>query len=389
MRLGRHSHPDGVNLPVKSPTSWPGGPIRVEVIRNLDQLSELKWDWERLVRSSGRASAFSTAAAILTWYRLVESHSAVHVVTAWRGDQLVGLAPFSVVRLGPFRLFATAGAGYGYDGAPLIGAYPAQVEQAISDYLTNLVASGMAAIYLRRLPSDGTMLKILENNAHLSCMRMGADEARSIIHFGQMQDIEHYFSQVARKHAVPRRSRRLAERFGDVEYVIDDPEPGVALDAMRDMMRRRFDGDLRIFRTPQNRVLTRTLILELKAAGHAQISSMFANGQRITVTVDIHVGDRKFWWAVAYEPDLAHYSLGHIELYEFLRNAHCSGASEVDLGSAGFTYKQRWANVTRHYRTIAITAPRMRGNIANTLRRAVIRWHRVRRVSATAGPPAV
>jgi CelD/BcsL family acetyltransferase involved in cellulose biosynthesis len=251
--------------------------------------------------------------------------------------------------------------------------------------LSRLVSSGTAAVYLRRLRSDGVMLEALTQRADVACRQLGSDEVSSVVRFDQMADPDQYFSRVARKRAIPRRSRRLAERFNHVEYVAEDPDPDIALDTMRDMMRRRFGADLRIFRTPQNRSLTRDLVHELLTAGHAQVSSIFADGQRITVTVKLRVDSRTFWYAVGYEPELASYSLGHLELYETLRRAHASGADEVDLGSAGFSYKENWANANTHHRTIAVTAPGWRGHVANDFRRAAIRVHRARRLDTTNG----
>ena len=359
--------------------------LNVEVLRDVDGLAALTERWQQLVASSDGATAFATPAAVLTWYRHVARHSEVYAVTVWRGDVLVGMASFSLIRVGGFRLLSTAGAGYGYAGEPLLGADPEPVADALADHLRRVVSSGAAAAYLMRLRTDGTMIKILSRRPDLSCRQMGPDETSCVVRFDQMPDPEQYFTRAARKHAVGRRSRRLSERFDHVEYVVEDPESDVALDTMRDMLRRRFASDLRIFRTAQNRALTRDLVHELISTGQARVSSMIADGRRITVAVDFQVGPRVLGYAVAYEPDLAQFGLGHLELYNALRTAHAAGAVEVNLGSAGFSYKQEWGNALVEHRTLAITAPGWRGSIANNLRRAAIHLHRARPLDNTAG----
>ena len=359
--------------------------LRIQVATNLGELARLTPGWHHLVQRSDNATAFNTAAAVLTWYRHVERHSDVHAVSVWRGNELVGIAPFSVIRLGFFRLFVTAGAGYGYHGDPLLGSEPESVAAVIADQLSGLVSSGTAAVYLRRLRSDGVMANTLAQQANLASRQLGSAEVSSLVRFDQMPDPEQYFLRIARKRAIGRRSRRLAERFGQVEYVAEDPEPDVALHTLRDMMRRRFGTDLRIFRNQPNRAFTHDLVQELLTAGHAEVSSMFADGRRITVTVKLHVGPRIFWYAVAYEPELSEFSLGHLELFETLRRAHALGATEIDLGSAGFSYKQSWANANSHHQTVVLTTPGRRGEIANNLRRAAIRIHRARRVDNANG----
>lgn len=351
-------------------------PLAVRVVRDRAALEDLVPQWQDLVWRSAGVSAFSTPAAVLAWYRHAERRSEVHTVTVWSGNELVGVAPFSVIKTGPFALYSSAGAGYGYYGGPLLSPTPEPVSRAIADHLSELVSSGRAAVYLRRLPETSTLRTVLGCRTDITSIPMGAPEVNSVVRFDQMPDPEQYFARVARKHAVPRRSRRLAERFDNVEYVADDGALDLALDTMRDMLRRRFNTDLRMFGTTAHEALTRDLVHALSAAGHARVSCLMADGKRITVTVDLNVGPKVFWYAVAYEPDLAEFSLGHIELYEFLRRAHAAGASEVDLGSAGFAYKRRWATAESSFRTVAITATGLRGRIANNLRRAVIKLHR-------------
>jgi CelD/BcsL family acetyltransferase involved in cellulose biosynthesis len=365
------------------------GSLQVEVVRDVPRLVALTPGWQQLVWNSDGATAFTTPAAVMTWYRNVARRSGIYAVTVWRGDELVGMAPFSLIRLGGFRLLSTAGAGYGYIGEPLLGADPQLVAQAVADHLSRLVSSGAAAVYLRRLRDDGTMVKVLTRRPDLRCQWMGPAETSCVVRFDQLPDPEEYFKQAARKHAVRRRSRRLGERFDHVEYLVDDPEPDLALDTMRDMLRRRFDSDLRIFSTAQNRALTHDLVRELITAGHARISSMIADGRRITVAVDFHVRPRILGYAVAYEPDLAQFGLGHLELYNALRTAYDAGIVEVDLGSAGFSYKRQWANALTDHRTLAITAPGWRGNVEHHLRRAAIQFHRARPLDGTGIGPHV
>jgi CelD/BcsL family acetyltransferase involved in cellulose biosynthesis len=375
----------GVLTPRRAEDRIRAGSVCVDVISDDVELAGLTSRWQQLVWNSGAATAFATPAAVLTWYRHVARHSSVYAVTVWRGDELVGLAPFSLTRLGGFRLLSTAGAGFGYIGEPLLGADPEPVAVALADHLTRLVSSGAAAVYLRRLDGAGTMVTVLSRRSDLACHPMGPDEASCVVRFDQMPDPEQYFTRAARKHAIGRRTRRLGERFDHVEYVVDDPEPDLALDTMRDMLRRRFDSDLRIFSTAQNRALTRDLVHELISAGHARVSSMIADGRRITVAVDFHVRPRVLGYAVAYEPDLAQFGLGHLELYQALRTAHAEGTVEVDLGSAGFSYKRSWASTLTYQRTLAITAPGWRGNLANRVRRAAIHVHRARPLDDVTG----
>lgn len=350
--------------------------LRVEVVTELPALEDLRTQWLDLLSRTPMAIAFSTPAAVQAWFRHVERYAGIYVVTVWRGERLVGLSPFSVVRLGPFRVFASAGAGYGFFGGPLLGPEPDPVAHALHDHLATLLRGGRAALYVRRMPTEHPLLGVLYDSPSVVCSAMGSDETNSIVDFDLMSDPEKYFAQVSRKHAVPRRTRRLTEQVQSLDVLPRDPDPDDALDAMRDMIVRRFGEDLRMFRGPHNRRFTRELVHGLIADDHAQIASIKADGRRIAVTVDLHVGTRTFWYAVAYEPDFYDFSIGHIELYSFLRRAHTAGVTAVDLGSSGFNYKRRWANSEVRFRTLAVTTAGRPAPIANLLRRVCITAHR-------------
>jgi CelD/BcsL family acetyltransferase involved in cellulose biosynthesis len=354
--------------------------LSVEALTSLAELLRLEPHWQGLFRRSREATAFASPAAVQTWYRNVEPHSGIYAVSVWCDDVLVGMATFSTIRLGYFRLLVTTGAGFGFHGDPLLGSDPAPVANAIIDHLRDFVSSGTGAVYLRRLRTNWTMANALDDRDDVTCQPMGSDESNSLIRFDQMNDPEDYFAAVARKHAVPRRRRRLLERFERVDYVPDDPDPHAAMDDMRDMMYRRFGMERRTYRTPQNRKLIHDLVDELMATDNVKVSSLVADGTRIASTIALYAGSRTFWYVVSSEPDLKWYGLGHIELYDFLYNAYQYGVTEVDLGSTNFDYKHRWANAVMHHRTVAIMAPGLRGTLANNLRRAAIRLHRARKL---------
>lgn len=355
--------------------------FRVEVLNDLGQLEELAAQWETLVAESPDSTAWTTPAAVITWFRLVRQHSDIHVVIVKRGEELVGVAPFSTTRQGPFRLYVTAGAGYGYYGDPALGSDSEAIARVIADYIQRNANSSSCAFYMRRMQTSAPLISMLGLADNLEIRRMSPDEELSVVRFDEIPSFDEYISMAAKKHQIPRLYRRLREQFDEVKYLVDDPEPQIALEALREMQSRRFGGDLRIFATAQNRALTEMLVRELMRAGHGRMSSLMADGERIAVAFIPHVGSRYTWYAVAYEPELRKYGLGHIDPYEMLASAHDSGAREVDLGDARFEYKRKWATSSAYVRTVSVTASGIAGSINDTLRRVATRLHRGRRLS--------
>ena len=103
--------------------------LRVEVVTDLDDLVALSEPWSALLHATPEATAYASPAYVLTWYRHFEVPGGIYAVTVWRGDSLVGMAPFARtdVGWGPARatLLVSAGTEHGDYGDPLLGPDPA------------------------------------------------------------------------------------------------------------------------------------------------------------------------------------------------------------------------------------------------------------------------
>ena len=117
----------------------------------------------------------------------------------------------------------------------------------------------------------------------------------------------------SRKHDVPRNLRRLAEAHGDVTYVAGDDDVRDALDAMRSMLARRWQGGegLRLFRSPGLDAFTRDSVAELVMAKLGRVDSLTTGGRRLTVSIVYQVDDRQIGDSTAIDPDYSRFGPGH------------------------------------------------------------------------------
>jgi CelD/BcsL family acetyltransferase involved in cellulose biosynthesis len=337
--------------------------LRVEVITDIDALAALEPAWNRLLLRSPASSAFASPAWLLTWYRHFEKPGGVYAVTVWRGDELVGLAPFA--RTGPrpaqgglpgFQLLVSAGTEHGDYGEPLLGADAGPVAEAIAEHLATFVREHHAAVNMRRLHTGGATLPAVEAREDITVMPMGQAAEAALVRFDLMDDAERELDRLARKHGIPRRLRRLAEDRGPVGYVIDDPDTGAALDDMREQLRERWEPGTgpRMFSSPKLERFTRALICALIVAGLGCVSSLTVRDERAAISTVTRVGGRHLSDNASFASHLAPYGVGQAELYHMLRSALAGGATEVDLRAGDFPYKHRWANATRGSRSVVL-----------------------------------
>jgi CelD/BcsL family acetyltransferase involved in cellulose biosynthesis len=189
---------------------------------------------------------------------------------------------------------------------------------------------------------------------------------------------------MARKRDIPRALRRLRERCADVAFEPTTDDTDGALDAMRDMLARRWaaGGGPRTFATSALEAFTRDVVRALVDGGLGRISTVRADGRPISVSIDFRLGRRYVGHNSAFDPDLAAYGPGQAHLYEVLRYALSEGAVEFDLRAGDYPYKRKWANAERVTRSIVLVAPGRAGELALRARRVAmsVRARRIRRL---------
>jgi CelD/BcsL family acetyltransferase involved in cellulose biosynthesis len=382
--------PTRVPVPIPAPAG-----LRVEVATRLDQLTPLAGAWRDLVHTTPGATAFAGPAFVLTWYRHMERAAGIHAVTVWRGDRLVGIAPFARTSLGGartgFLLLVTAGTEHGDHGEPLLGPEPAPVAAAIAAHLAELLAHRPAAVNARRLVDEGPTITALGERDDLVRVPMGQVAHAAVVRFDQLDDPYDYLDRLARRHGIPRRMRRLAEQHGPVTYV-----PAIqgaaardaALDAMATMLLRRWGPEAgpRLFTTPGRAAFTRAVTHALAEDGMGRLSALTVAGRPAAISTVLQVGDRLVSDSAGFDVDLCRYGVGQAELYALLRDALESGATEVDMRAGDFPYKRKWTNAERRTRSVVLVAPGRRGEMALAARGAALRLRarRLRRLERRA-----
>ena len=370
-------------------------PYSVRTLSHPDEVRAIAEAWHRLLLASPTATAFASPAWVLTWYRNFQPRGGIHVVTVWKGDDLVGVAPFARTRAGGaragFTLLVSAGTEHGDYGDPVLGPDPLPVAQLVADHLVHLVRHENTAVNLRRLCDDSPLLAMLEARDDVACAPMGLEAGNAVVRFADLDDPRAALDRIARKRDLPRLRRRLTETHGEVEFVAEAPDTMLALDHMRDFLSRRWapgEGP-RLFTAPGREAFTRDVTAALVEAGLARVAMLTAGGRPVAVTIDHVVGGRLLGDATSYDPDLRRFSVGLLHLHEVLGAALADGLDEVDLRAGDFPYKDQWATSTRRTRSIALLRAGVLGRAQHAARRVAMsaRARRIARGELAAPDP--
>ena len=288
-------------------------------------------------------------------------------MTVWRGDTLVGLAPFArtTIGWGPAQatLLVSAGTEHGDYGDPLVGPRPAPVADAIVDHLAALTRR-RTVVNVRRLRLDGPMWAALYARPDVRRTPMGQVAEAAVVRLDLMDDPETAIRKLAKRHDVPRRMRQLAAAHGPVEVVTGDDDLPGALDDMRTMLARRWpEGEgPKLFRTTSMERFTRDSVATLVGAGLARVDSLVAAGRRLTVSVEFVVDDRMVGDSTALDPEYSRFGPGQAMIAQLLDHCRETGVRELDMRAGDFPYKQRWANASIRTHSLALTPPGRQGD---------------------------
>lgn len=363
--------------------------LRVEVVTDLDDLTALTEPWSALLHATPDATAYASPAFVLTWFRHFEVPGGVYAVTVWRGEELVGMAPFArtAIGWGPARatLLVSAGTEHGDYGDPLLGPDPTAVADAVVDHLAQLTRQ-RTVVNVRRLRVDGPAWAAIYARPDLGRTPTGQAADAAVVRFDRMDDPATTLRRLARKHDVPRNMRRLAEAHGEVTYVVGDDDISGALDGMRSMLARRWaagEGP-KLFGSPALEAFTRESITELVAAKLGRVDCLTAGGRRLTVSTLFQVDDRQIGDNTVVDPAFSRFGPGNAALAFQLDRGLETGARELDLRAGDFPHKQRWANATIRTRSLALTPPGRQGELLHRARRLAMsaRARRLARLSA-------
>ncbi len=318
------------------------GGLRFEQVVSFERLHALRAPWRALWERTPAATPFSAPEWLLPWCRHLAEHAPWSIV-AWRGEDLVALAPTFVYRDGGDRVLGLLGGG-------------------VSDYQDVLAedvatASGMLEFLraaapafdrcdLRSLPSGSPILACVApgDGAALSrddvcpflTLPRRFDDLRSVASGSLLADV--------------RRQRRALDRTGGLELVRAPPrDPGELLDALFRLheARWRSRGGRGVLVGAALARFHVDAARELGAAGMLRLLAVRWGGRIIAVLYALAARGRLYTYLQGIDPDARRMSPGSVLLAAAIEDAIAEGASEVDLLRGAEAYKYRWGAVDR------------------------------------------
>jgi CelD/BcsL family acetyltransferase involved in cellulose biosynthesis len=109
--------------------------LEVRVIGNDTDLYALRGQWNEVLVNSASNNIFLTWEWIYTWWNIFKEKRKLHIITFWRENELIGIAPFLARKIKYFGLIE-------YHRIELLASGEAEADEICSEYLNFIIRKG-------------------------------------------------------------------------------------------------------------------------------------------------------------------------------------------------------------------------------------------------------
>lgn len=313
--------------------------LRSEIIGDLTQLDALTPHWWELWQQSPSATPFQSPAWLVPWWHAF-APGELATVAVWRGDDLVGLAPFYVEHgISGSKLLPV---GISLSDYLDILAVPGSEAEVVDIVAESILSIGWAQWILSDLPQDSLSLAMTHPEmdwptAHAACpvLALAGDETLA----GCVP---------ARRRRQLRRARQAASRCGRIALLSASGSPQTFLDQLIRLHNMRWaeqgGGVLANAAVEQFHRLSLPL---LDAHGLVRCWLFAIDGGTVGAYYGFHHRGRAYAYLGGFDPAYAEESPGAILIGHAIAEAIREDAREFDFLRGQEAYKYGWGAVDR------------------------------------------
>jgi len=339
----------------------PSTGVQLRAFQSLDELAQLRLEWEKLLSSYPLATTFSTWEWLSSWWRAFAGEQQLLVLAAFScNSELVGLLPLSISRLHVVQRFSLKLLRLMGDGSsdsdnldlPMRPGYEEQIAAAFIEYLgrnrhhwdvcqlnTLPVGSPMAIAVTTLLQRASWMVVRQQRVASAIPLPGSFEEYRSRLSSEDQKNLARY-------------SRRLEKRYATQIYrCADASQISAALEAMFRLHQARWQavGKTGSFAAEERRRFYYDLSRLLLDRGWLELWVLELNGEVAAVQYAFRYGKTVFQLQEGFDPSRSSDRVGFVLRGRVLESLISEGVTKYDFLAGEPGYKARWSAELRHY----------------------------------------
>ena len=354
--------------------------MQIEVYDRLEQLDDLRSDWDALLAEFPHATTFSTLEWLIPWWRAFAGDSRLRILAARdESRSLVGLAPLALISHRSFgtdlRLLRLMGDG-SHDSdnldLPVRPGWEAEFSQVLINWLESR-HSDWDICQLRTLPSDSPMgTQVREGLKNRGWKLSLSARPGCVVDLGETWDS--YVKRLSSKERgkIGLRSRRLEKKYADVKIrkCANVSELEYALQALFDLHGKHWNlrGLPGTLQSPARRQFYGELAQLLLARKRLEFWILEIDSRIKAAQFGLRHADTVFSLQEGFDPDYSSDSVGYVLRGQVLKNLIADGIRKYDFLGGTDDSKVRWGAEVRSYVNLEFARPRTLGSFHLSVR---------------------
>lgn len=327
--------------------------IHIKQISDGDSFANLKYQWKHLLSESPAQSAFLSWEWLYSWWKVYGEQKSLYLVTAWRGSELAGIAPFILEKRGKFGIGLRVLTSLGIPQSDVCG------------FIYRTDDSEVVASLFDYLSGHQSEWDILELNEFLqSSLEHSAMKQKFLHDYATITDEikQHYYIPLegtweSYQKGLPKKFRynlgrafRLAEEIGPVECKHYTGE-NLNRDVIQTIVRiNRYSHYPRLYNLPMEQTFLNELAQQMSQSHWFGAYLLFVNKQPLAYEYGFHYNSRFEDWRAGFDTRLAsNISIGKALAMMVIQTCYGQQIREIDFLRGDEPYKLEWKPAAREY----------------------------------------
>lgn len=331
----------------------------IKNIQDAETFKSIQKNWDQLLADSPTKSVFLTWEWLYSWWKVNGNNKELWLITAWRGDEIVGIAPLMRETRKKFGLSLHAIVNLGTPqndvGGFLFNPKDVDVPHSLYNYLDQN-KDKWDIVELNEFASNGPEHNLLENLS-LNNRLLWREEKNSHYFITLENNWEKFSERLARKFRYNlRRALRLAEEIGkvEIEHFSGNTATWEAFQTVIEI--NRHANYPRLYNSPSEQMLIKELI-EQTTSGQSWLDIYILSVNNKPVAYEYgFVYEKRFEdWRSGFDTRFpANVSIGKVLAMQVVQKCIQENYNEIDFLRGDESYKQEWMPSERSFSNIRL-----------------------------------
>ena len=334
--------------------------IRIHLINDSKSFESLRGDWNVLLQKSPNQDIFLTWEWLFSWWKCYGSHKELQIITAWCGDDLVGIAPFMLYtrkKYGlKFRLLCSLGIPECDVSGFILCNDDQRVPEAIWSFIDQIKSNWDILEFYQYL-EEYSHLNVFENHFRQLGYKVSQNKDRHL-YIPIEEEWQIFFQSRSKKlrHDLTRRLKRAREN-GKISYKHYSGQE-ISYQHINTIFKINQHSQYpHVYQIGEERAFLQELLNSMASNGWLDIHLFYFNDTPVAYRVGFIYKYRYGDWRSGFDTNYNDLAFGKILLMQIIEENFLRKNREIDFLRGEEDYKERWHPMERFYVNMQVVSP--------------------------------